>query len=271
MEYVTGCKSMLIDPKIDGHVHTRLCHHASGEMEEYVQAAVNRGLHGIVFLEHLETGISYFESTWLNDGDFDYYFREGRRLQEKYRGRIGIELGVEVGYNPATRDRILDAIGKRTFDRIGISYHFLSENGSHLNMFSRKQRNIDAIREAGLDRVINGYLEGLLEAVSVLPGGSVLCHLDAVARHHPGVAITGRHRQKYEEILATAGRRGMAIEVNTSGYAHRNEPYPCMELLLEAARRRLPLIAGSDAHRPDDVGRYFDLLPELSDRLAGVA
>ena len=27
---------------IDGHVHTKLCHHARGEMEEYVLAAIDQ-------------------------------------------------------------------------------------------------------------------------------------------------------------------------------------------------------------------------------------
>ena len=86
-----------IDVKTDGHVHTRLCHHASGEMEEYVQAAIARGLEKIIFLEHLEMGIRYFESTWLSEEDFAYYFKEGERLREKYRGAVEIGLGVEVG------------------------------------------------------------------------------------------------------------------------------------------------------------------------------
>ena len=46
----------LIDLRTDGHVHTSLCNHASGTMEEYVKAAIGKGLEAIVFLEHLETG-----------------------------------------------------------------------------------------------------------------------------------------------------------------------------------------------------------------------
>ncbi len=42
----------------DNHVHTNLCGHAKGEMEEYVQAAISKRLKCIVFLEHMEEGIS---------------------------------------------------------------------------------------------------------------------------------------------------------------------------------------------------------------------
>jgi HisJ family histidinol phosphate phosphatase len=57
----------MLDISEDGHVHTNLCHHALGAMEDYVQAAIDRGLRKIIFLEHLEAGIEYFESTLLTD------------------------------------------------------------------------------------------------------------------------------------------------------------------------------------------------------------
>ena len=78
----------MIDITEDSHVHTNLCHHARGEMEEYVQAAIERGLRRLVFLEHLEAGINYFESTWLTDDDFDYYHSEGQRCRSNTRIRL---------------------------------------------------------------------------------------------------------------------------------------------------------------------------------------
>ena len=77
-----------IDLKKDNHVHTRLCNHASGEMEEYVLAAIDRGLTSITFLEHLEEEIHYFERTWLTKDNFTCYFREGERLRKKHQGQI---------------------------------------------------------------------------------------------------------------------------------------------------------------------------------------
>ena len=38
---------------IDYHIHTRLCNHAKGTMEEYIQSAVAKGLREICFLDHL--------------------------------------------------------------------------------------------------------------------------------------------------------------------------------------------------------------------------
>jgi len=257
----------LIDTTEDGHVHTKLCHHARGEMEEYVLAAIQKGLRKIIFLEHLEVGINYFESTWLTEDDFDFYHAEGKRLQKKYLDRIAIGLGVEVGYNPRFLEETLRQLALHSWDRIGISYHFLETDSGYLNMVSRRQINIERLDQLGVDEVVSRYYTVLLEAVAKLPG-QVLCHTDAVLRHHPNVVITLEHNGLIDELLDAVAREKMFLEVNTSGYGTKNEPYPCPAILLKAIQRNIPLVAGSDAHRPEDVGRYFEKLPGLIKSLA---
>ena len=139
-----------IDTSIDGHMHTPFCHHARGTMEEYVQAGIRRGLKQIIFLEHLEAGIEYFETTWLTDKDFERYFQEGKRLQKKYQDAITIGLGVEAGYNPRKVDEIRRRLARWQWDRIGISYHFLHASAGHLNMVSSKQVNIIALENTAM-------------------------------------------------------------------------------------------------------------------------
>jgi histidinol-phosphatase (PHP family) len=252
----------MIDITEDSHVHTNLCHHARGGLEEYVQAAIKCGLHRIIFLEHLEAEINYFESTWLTDNDFDYYHREGQRLKAKYRGKLEIGLGVEVGYNPRGKEELLKKLARHSWDRIGISYHFLETDNGHLNMVSRRQANIDALDRLGVENVIRLYYGGLLQAVKELPG-QLLCHLDAVLRHHPSIHFTDEHIQLIDDLLDAVADKKMTVEVNTSGYRLKNKPFPSTHFLKKAIKRGIPLVAGSDAHRPEDVGRYFDRLPGL--------
>jgi len=56
--------------------------------------------------------------------------------------------------------------------------------------------------------------------------------------------------------------KGAALEINTSGFTIRKEPYPCKKIIRSAIDSGIPLVAGSDAHRPEHVGRFFDRLPE---------
>jgi histidinol-phosphatase (PHP family) len=258
----------MIDITADSHVHTSLCRHASGEMEEYVLAAIERGLHRLTFLEHLEAGISYFESTWLTDDDFVYYHKEGQRLKDKYNGRIEISLGVEVGYNPKAKQELLQKLACHPWDLVGISYHFLETDQGHLNMVSRKQTNIDALERIGTENVLRQYYQGLLQAVEEIPG-NILCHLDAGLRHQPLIQLTDEHEKLIENLLDAVARKNMAVEINTSGFKLKNEPFPSPHFLKKVIERDIPLVAGSDAHRPEDVGRYFDRLPELLDELVG--
>ena len=260
--------TIIIDTSIDGHVHTKLCHHARGGMEEYVLAAINRGLRKLIFLEHLEVGINYFESTWLTEDDFVFYHEEGRRLQDKYHDSLEIGLGVEVGYNPRFLEEILRRLNLHSWDRIGISYHFMDTGSEHLNLVSSKQVNIDALDKFGVDKVVTRYYQELLNAVENLPG-HVLCHIDAVMRHHPNVIITPEHNELINDLLDAVARNNMSLEVNTSGYRIKDEPYPSIDILRKALKKNIPLVAGSDAHHPEDVGRYFDKLPGLMKNLVG--
>ena len=257
-----GVASML-DLSRDNHVHTSLCLHAVGAMEEYVEAALARGLTGLVFLEHFEAGITSPRRTWLTAEDFVYYREEGERLRRRYAGRIEIGLGVEVGYNPKEVAATKAFLAAHSWDRVGISCHFLDIGGRHYNLLSQDSRTLAVFDAYGVEQVLAAYFQLLAEAVELLPG-NVLCHLDAALRHHPEVApalAAQRANPAIDRIFAVMAARGMALEINTSGFAHRRgQAYPAPELLARALDRNLALCPGSDAHRPQEVGRFFSEL-----------
>lgn len=251
----------LIDTSLDGHVHTKLCHHAVGEMEEYVQQAIRCGLRILCFMEHLETEIAYQPPCWLEDADFIDYFAEGARLKEAYGDRIEIRLGVEMGCNPQATEIILQRLKRFPVERIGLSCHFHPHAGSHLNLLSRRQQSLDRLAELGADTVITTYFDTLILAVNTMPC-DVLCHLDAVLRHLPGIRFTDSHRQQIGQLLDAVKAKGVALEINTSGFDYRGTPFPAPWIITEALARKIPLQAGSDAHAPQEVGRYFKQLPD---------
>lgn len=249
----------------DSHIHTRLCGHAVGEMEEYVQAAICKGLKKIIFLEHMEEGIRHVHGkTWLSPDDFDAYFVEGQRLQAAYEKEIVIGLGVECGYNPEFCDILQSRLGERRWDQIGISCHFLEIDGmdDHLNMFSSKESSIQLAREVGAEAILDRYFTTLIEAVHSLPG-SMLCHLDGALRYLPEISLTESHYFLIDTLLQAVSAKGMAVEINGSGFAIRREQFPNRRILTMAQSYKIPFIFGSDAHKPADVGRYFNLITSL--------
>lgn len=252
-----------IDTSCDGHIHTRLCLHATGEMEDYVKAAVDQGLSRMIFLEHLEAGINPITGrSWLTEEDFDYYFAEGIRLRQQYGDQIDIGLGVELGYNPAAKDELKRRLSARTWDKIGLSCHFLpvANTGKHLNLLSRNADSIAAAVEIGPEKLLTSYFTTLLEAVREIDA-TVVCHLDAALRHIDDLNFSDHHFRQIEELLLALKEKGMALEINTSAIPHGRDPYPAKPILHMALELGIPLLPGSDAHSPTDVGRHFDILP----------
>ncbi|MCL2791039.1 MAG: histidinol-phosphatase [Desulfobulbus sp.] len=250
----------LIDIREDGHVHTRLCNHATGEMEEYVEQAIQRGLTTLVFLEHLETDIRYQPPSWLDDQDFSLYFQEGERLKRRYHGILDIRLGVETGFNPEAAAVIRRRLAGYPVERVGVSCHFYRHHDLHLNLLSRRPQSLELLASIGADAVVTAYFGALTEAVTTLDC-DVLCHLDAVLRHLPGIRFNDDHRRQIETLLDGMQANRVALEINTSGFDYRGFPFPADWIVSAALRRNIPLRAGSDAHHPTEVGRHFERLP----------
>lgn len=245
--------------RYDTHVHTKMCGHAIGEMEEYVVAAVQKDLQGIVFLEHMEEGIVIPQSSWLSEDDFDFYFTEGQRLKDKYSGKIHIGLGVECGYNPTCKEQLKRRLKKRSWDQIGISCHFLEIEGEtqHLNLLSKKPESVKRANRFYTPDLFSRYLDILTEAITEIDG-TVLCHLDAAFRWVEDHKLTSEHFEKINHLLAKAAHKNMALEINTSGITIRNEPFPTQNIIELAQKHKMTIQLGSDAHKPEDVGNYFD-------------
>jgi len=255
--------SHLLHRYCDHHVHTSLCGHATGTMEEYVLAAIDKGLRRISFLEHMEEGISGVKKTWLSESDFDTYFREGIRLQKIFSEKIEVGLGVECGYNPKEKDTLLKRLGKRAWAEIGISCHFLKLPGmnSHVNIFTRDSEAIAIAREYGTEKILTSYFHSLIEAVQNIPG-TILCHMDGALRHLPEISLNDGHFKQIDELLQLVSKKKMAVEINTSGLRMRGEQFPQKIILEMAAKYYIDLRIGSDAHKPEDVGYEFDFFRE---------
>jgi len=249
----------MLDLSGDHHVHTKLCNHASGEMEDYVQAALNNGLRALTFLEHLECGLHYEQQIWLTPELFTVYFQEGERLRAQYADQITIRLGVEIGWNAAAVDELRAALDRFPFEHRGLSCHFYFDGSRHLNLLSSKQKHIDALLALDPDKVLEEYFRSLIQACDEIPCDK-LCHLDAALRHLPDIRLTSRHQEQISALLQLMRDKGIALEVNTSGYEIRSQPYPSVDIIRQAAAMGISLIVGSDAHHPRQVSRFFDRL-----------
>jgi histidinol-phosphatase (PHP family) len=233
----------------DYHVHTSLCNHATGTMEQYVQAAVTRGLDTICFLDHL-TFQAAGRANAMRPQEVPMYMDAARRLARQYRQQIDVRVGLEVDFSRDHVRQCIDVVDALDLDVVAGSVHFLGGENvvSHRSAWSRGELDADAVYGKYLD---------VLESMLDYDYFDMICHLDLPKKYgtHPSPAAVGR----FGEILKKIQAKDLAVELNTSGIAYPvAEAFPSPLLLGQCARLQIPVVTGSDAHAPDQVGRFFD-------------
>ena len=115
------------------------------------------------------------------------------------------------------------------------------------------------------EALISAYYETVLRNLEQFDLFDTVGHIDYISRYVPRDLEPYRyeaHAAQIEEILKTAIRKGVAIEVNTGGLykaIRRTNPEPrIIRRYLELGGKKLTF--GSDAHLPAYVGYGFDTI-----------
>ena len=232
----------------DYHVHTALCNHAEGAMEDYVRSAIRTGLREMCFLDHLTlTEVGRYMSMGLEQ--LPYYFDAVQQLKKRYAGTITVKSGLEIGYDPDYTDTFAEITRQFDFDLIGSSLHFPETIDRVKGSSTRPIREMNPAE-------VHGIYFDQLERMLDCDYFDVVCHMDLVKKFSPksNGGMTGPIRRVISKIKQT----GRAVELNTSGLDHgHGEPYPAEPILAELRKAGVPVTLGSDAHRPTEVGRHF--------------
>ena len=232
---------------IDYHVHSRRSGDSDASMSDACAVAVRRGLREICFTEHVD-----FEPTDECYGAFDYnpYLQEIAQVRVEFDGKLVIRCGIEVDFQSKYRSQIRDFLDGKQFDYVIGAAHYVDGVilEDHENYFPGKT----------VDQAYAPYFDNTLDAVETGWFDS-LAHVDLCKRY--GVMYLGpfdwtRFRKPIEDILDAIIRRGMSLEINTSGLRQApGETYPSGDILAryrEMGGRNI--VVGSDAHRAEDVG-----------------
>jgi len=237
--------------KVDLHNHTILCNHATGSVNEYVEAAIGCGTEYFGFSDHAP--MHYDPQYRMKFEEMELYERWVRDAQEKYKDQITVLLGYEIDYLPGYMDEI---VLKRPCDYLIGSVHFIDDWGFDNPEF------IGRYEHADIDEVYRRYF-GLIEAMAKSGLFDIVGHLDLmkVFKFLPKQDI----RLLAKKALKAIKKADMSIEINVSGYRKPvAEAYPSPLLLEEAYALDIPITFGSDAHRPDQVGLYSDQIETLA-------
>lgn len=241
--------------KADCHMHSSISGDSTAPMEDMAKRALELGLTHICFTEHHDPDFIYLPGEEeIFELNTDSYLYELLKLKEKYKGRLEIGFGVELGLQPHLKRQHALYAKAYEFDFIIGSSHLCNRKDPYYPEFFQDRSEEEAHRE---------YFEAALECARTLSYFDVYGHLDYVVRYGPtkNDSFTyQKHADVFDKILTILIGNGKGIEINTGGFrAGLNQPNPCADILKRYRELGGEIITvGSDAHNAKDIAADFD-------------
>lgn len=238
----------------DCHLHTEFSGDSDTPLRTQLERAISLGMKELCITDHHDYDSWFCEENF--ELDLPPYLEALRRVREEYRGRLQVNIGIELGLQVHTADylRWFDQEYGREFDFVIGSSHFVDNMDPYYPDYWEK-----AGEQAGLERFFQVSLERVRRLSDVFDSYG---HLDYPIRYTPeknAFYSYEKYRELIDPILRELIARGKALECNTGGYKYGlGQPNPCREILARYRELGGELITiGSDAHVPDYVGYAF--------------
>jgi len=237
--------------RYDFHVHSELCGHAPGQtIEKILKKADQLDLKAIAITEHV--------SNVEDIKNIDIIYSEA----QKHYGGCRVIIGAEVEVDRWHLDGRLVLNKRLGLDYIIGSMHYLP--GTNI------LPHCDLTRPITPEETFIRWRSTLLGLVS----SSIIDTLG-----HPGIMIANALDDKnfsqqvlgvFNEAAIISAKNGIAWELNNHSGAklsetHRHQYYKIMQLAVDAG---VPLVYGSDAHSPENIGNT-SFVSEVLSRLVG--
>lgn len=226
-------------------------------------SAAEKGLTQITITDHMPLP---FDTRYaMQRAKVAAYRHDIRQSQAVYEGRLKIKSGIEFEYIPKYGVWIHD-LWKLGWDHCIVSVHWLLGDGV-VGMVNGTRREFDALMQkagANIKHLCRIYY-GVLATAYRTGWFDIAGHLDVIKKHNANAIFFDESDAWYRDLVMAALKvikaRGMKMEINTAGINHPvNAPYPSAWIVHEAAAMGIPMVLGSDCHRPSDLGQYFDTI-----------
>ena len=241
--------------KTDLHVHTSFSGDSDASPESMIEAAIKCGLETICITDHLDEDFTEPEF----EIDFSEYFSTLKGLQEKYKGKIDVRIGMEYGFQSHLGKSCREIVKKHPFDFVIGSMHLL--NGEDVYYGKCFEYMTD-------EEVYRKMFESTLECIQNVTDFDVLGHIDYVVRY-------GNEQEKaysYEKfadiidaILKHLISNGKGLEINTAGWKYGLPfAHPHVDVLKRYQELGGKILTiGSDAHKPEHVAYDFHKVSDV--------
>lgn len=233
------------------HTHTYLCHHAIGEIEDYVSEAIKLKFTHLGISDHGPLFCAGFPRMTLEDF-YDIYVPSFKASKEKHKNDIKLYLGLEIEYfynQDSYYEKLLEDLD---YLILGCHYYsgYVHKNETSAYECNTKQK-VDEYVKLINDALQTGYFK-------------ILAHPDFFLN---GVNIFDSYiEEKIREIILSCIKNNVYLELNCNGFDRGMKDfgtfidysYPNRRFFEIASEYKdLKIIVSSDAHRPIDLDKNF--------------
>ncbi len=250
-------------PFVDYHTHTPLCHHATGEPEEYVQAAIDAKLSEYGISDHAPTEVEPFDEWRMVQKDMPEYFKWIKRAQDYAGDQITIRKGLECDWFLDGKLWIDELNQLTDWDYLIGSVHYMQTPQELVSVQSKALWDFDNPKwqndwkNLDADQLWELYFATYIDMIE--HGGFDICaHPDLVKKF--GYLPQRDTSYYFKPVIEALKDTNTCFEINMAGFSKPcKEQYPQANFIDMAAKAQLPIILSSDAHAPSEIGRHFDL------------
>jgi len=250
----------------DWHTHNSLCRHAVGGINDYVKKAIDLNLDLIGFSDHFPyeflQGIERipYEEYGMKLNELESYISGVERLRSIYEGKVDIKIAFELDFiqhQANVHKKFLNKYIER-LDYILGSVHILQGRSGLFafddNRFLNKYYLYGNVEDLYLDYYLT------LQEMITSPDFkfNIISHFDLPKKFNKKPEKSQLIDNQVIKTLELIKKKDLVIEINTSGLRKPvKEQYPSEIILKEMHELDIPILLGSDAHHPDELGFEF--------------
>ncbi|MDP4181291.1 MAG: histidinol-phosphatase HisJ family protein [Bacillota bacterium] len=236
----------------DSHVHSSFSGDSEMNADIACNTAINLGLNGLAFTDHLDLDYPNFDIKFLID--FDEYDSFMDNLKNRFSSKIRVLKGIEVGIQPHVIDDTNKIVNSYNFDFVIASIHVIDGLDPYYGEYFKDKPSKNA--------AFSRYLSEILFALNNYDNFDVIGHIGYIRRYCSYEDKSLRYSEfcdYLDSILKGVILKGKGIEVNTSGFRTLGTPIPDLDIIKRYKELGGEIITtGSDAHAPEHIAFNFE-------------
>ena len=229
---------------VDYHMHTTFSD-GKETYPSYLEKARKMDLAEIGFTDH----ITLEPVDWcVKEVDYPVMKENLKSLCDDFSEDVQVRFGIEVDYFPDKEQELREIIAYFPVDYVIGSVHFIGNWNFDTDYSLYGKWSNDELYCMYFELIQKAAKSGLFDVIG---------HFDLIKKLQCWPESDQSHL--YEETLKVLKEADVVMELNTSGLDRPcGEFFPNKKILEMAAKLGIPVTLGSDAHRPDQVGRHFE-------------